>query len=345
MVVFQVIEPGFLTTVQDLGRWGFQQYGVPVSGAMDLYALRLGNRLVGNHDCAAGLEVTITGPTLRILEQTLIAITGGDITPQLNGQPFPMWETVAVERGDYLTFAGLRRGCRAYITVAGGIDVPVVMGSRSTYLRGRLGGLDGRLLKTEDYLETVGSAARQIAPGTQVPAALLPAYRAHIEARVILGPQMDFFPSESVGAFLSETYKLTDQADRMGYRLEGAKIKHADQADIISDGIAPGSVQIPGDGLPIIMLADRQTIGGYTKIATVISSDLGKLAQAKPGDTICFHGISLDEAHSILGDMEQALLRWQQSLDGACLPECGSKKYQMSINGQQFHVEIKEVGI
>lgn len=340
-MVFKVIEPGFLTTVQDLGRWGLQEFGVPVAGAMDSHALRLGNHLVGNDEDAAGLEVTIVGPTLQILEQTLIAITGGDLGARLNDRPIPMWETVAVGSGDRLTFAGLRCGCRAYITAAGGINVPVIMGSRATYLPGKLGGLEGRQVKKGDYLPA-GIAVRKIAPGTRVPTVLIPVSTEHIEARVILGPQDDYFPPASVTAFLSEAYQITEQADRMGYRLSGTAISHTGQADIISDGIAPGSVQIPGHGLPIIMMADRQTIGGYAKIATVISSDLGKLAQAQPGDTIRFRGVSIEEAHDILGALEQELRRWEQSLSAACSQECVAKKYQLIINGQQFHVELQE---
>lgn len=338
MVVFKVLEPGLLTTVQDLGRFGFQQFGVPVAGAMDSYALRIANYLVGNDGHAAGLEVTLTGPALQVTKTAVIAITGGDLTPLMNDKSIPMWETVAVQSGDILTFAGWRSGCRAYLAVAGGVDVPVIMGSRATYLRGSLGGLEGRRLKAGDCL-AVGGTARKIAAGTKVPAELIPKYAEHSQVSVILGPQHDHFPPESIEVFLNAMYSVTDEADRMGYRLAGAKIIHKSQADIISDGIAPGSVQIPGHGMPIIMLADRQTIGGYTKIATIISSDLCKVAQAKPGDTISFASVSIDTAHGILAATEQKLASWERSL---VMTGCGCKRYVLSIDGQAYHVELVE---
>ncbi|MGI6093572.1 MAG: biotin-dependent carboxyltransferase [Veillonellaceae bacterium] len=340
MRVLEVIEPGLLTTVQDLGRWGYQQYGVPVAGAMDGYALRLANRLVGNAENAAGLEVTMLGPVLRFCQSTLIVITGGDLMPQINGCSAAMWQTLAVESGDVLDFGGLQSGCRAYIAIAGGIDVPVIMGSRATYIRGQLGGYQGRQLKKGDYLES-GNKTKDVAVGTRIPAELIPMYGDEYKVRVVLGPQDDYFPPESIAAFLSETYTVTTEADRMGYRLDGAKIAHKAAADIISDGISLGSIQVPGHGMPIVMLADRQTTGGYTKIATVISSDIPILAQAKPGDKLRFSEITVGEAHKILRETEIKLAAWNPSRSVEVLTS-PCRRFRIKVDGCFYEVDVRE---
>lgn len=340
MPVLEVIEPGLLTTVQDLGRWGYQQYGVPVAGAMDGYALRLANRLVGNEESAAGLEITMLGPILKFCQPAVIAITGGDLMPQINGRSAAMWEVLAIEADDILDFAGMREGCRAYLAIAGGVEVPVLMGSRSTYIRGQLGGYQGRQLKKGDCLK-VGSSTKAIAAGTKVPVALIPEYSDEYMVRVVLGPQDDYFPPESIAAFLSETYTVTAEADRMGYRLDGAKIAHKAGADIISDGISLGSIQVPGHGMPIVMLADRQTTGGYTKIATVISSDIPVLAQAKPGDRLRFSQITVGEAHTILAEIEAKISAWDPSRP-ANIPSGPCRRFQIKVDGGVYQVEIRE---
>jgi biotin-dependent carboxylase-like uncharacterized protein len=307
METFEVIQPGPMTTVQDLGRSGYQQYGVPASGAMDGYAYRIGNLLVGNDESAPSLEITLFGCRLRLRHDATVAITGADLAPTLNGNPVPMWETLPVKQGEILAFPRLKSGCRAYLAVAGGINVPKVMGSASTYTRAGIGGFQGRPLRAGDIIHT-GQPAGSPRPA-RVPPKHIPAYVNQLELRVIPGPQDDYFTDEGIRTFLSSTYTVSAQADRMGYRLEGPRIQRRAKADIISDGIPLGAVQVPGDGLPIILLADRQTTGGYTKIATVISLDISRLAQAKPGDTATFRRIGEDEALKVLHDSEQGIRR------------------------------------
>jgi len=303
--VFEVVQPGLLATVQDKGRYGYQQYGVPVSGAMDSYALMVANLLVGNSEGDACLEITVLGPRLRIIGDTLIAITGADLSPALNNNPLPMWEAVKVCYGDTISFGHPKRGCRSYLAVAGGIDVPEVMGSRSTYIKSRLGGLEGRSLRPGDRLRS--GATRVEFSARKLPSQYIFEYKAENELRVILGPQDDYFTERGIQTFLHSEYRISVQADRMGYRLEGPPIEHKAGADIVSDGVPPGAVQVPGDGLPIILLADRQTTGGYVKIATVSTIDLSKLAQAKPGDRVRFLRVTEEEAYQLLIEYDRII--------------------------------------
>lgn len=309
MEVFELLWSGALTTIQDTGRFGYQQYGIPVSGAMDKFALRAANRLLDNMECAAGLECTLFGPKLRFLNNTLIVIAGGDLVPLLNDQSLPMWEVVQVQKGDTLSWRGIRNGCRAYLSVAGGIDVPVVLGSRSTYLRAGIGGLEGRALRAGDVLKSVpvSSEKMKCLIGRKVPKELIPEYKSFEEIRVILGPQADHFPEESIATFLNSRYTITPESDRMGYRLEGPEIKQKGKADIVSDGIPWGAVQVPGNHKPIILMADRQTVGGYTKIATVITPDMSKLGQMKPGDKIRFREVNLAQGHRLLNAFQKMI--------------------------------------
>jgi antagonist of KipI len=307
MDLIEVLDGGMLTTVQDLGRYGYQRYGVPVSGALDPFALRAGNRLVGNADGAAGLEITMIGPRLRFLAPAVIAITGADLDPRLDDQGVPMWQSVAVKEGATLTFGDARDGVRAYVSVAGGIDVPLVLGSRSTYTRSKLGGVEGRPIMAGDRLPGVAATEVDRPHTRRLPRHLVPAYGSRHALRVVLGPQDDAFSEEGLRTFLSSTFQVSEQSDRIGYRLKGPKIAHKAGPDIISDGIPFGAVQVPADGQPIVLLADRGTTGGYTKIATVVSADLPRLAQAMPGDEVAFGAASLEEAHRILEEQEGQL--------------------------------------
>ena len=295
-----VADPGLLTTVQDLGRFGHQRVGVPQSGPMDRAAFVVANRLVGNGDAAAALECTIKGPRLEVRQTALVAVAGAAMGFTVNGQEAPAWTAIRVRPGDVLGFQMASAGCRAYLAVAGGIDVPLVLGSRATYLRGRLGGFSGRALQKGDVLPVgvaTGGAARE---GRAVPTALRPTYPAERECRVILGPQDDRFTPDGIRAFLDGPYDVTPQADRMGYRLKGPVITHARGHDIVSDGIPLGGIQVPGEGQPIVLLADRQTTGGYTKIATVIGVDIGAIGQTRPGQRIRFRQVTLEDAHAAL---------------------------------------------
>jgi biotin-dependent carboxylase-like uncharacterized protein len=307
MPTFFAIDPGLLTTVQDLGRFGAQRLGIPISGAMDRPSLILANRLVGNDPGAAGLEASLRGPDLHVIEETCVAITGATAMPRLNGRPLPMWTAIRVRRGDRLSMGAAERGCRLYLGVAGGIDVPIVLGSRSTYLSGRLGGLEGRALKKGDLLFT-GSPRLplEIFAGQRVdpPKAVV---SGEITLRVVLGPQDDSFTPAGLQTFLNAPYQVTRIADRMGYRLSGPRIEHARGHDIISDATQPGSIQVAGDGQPIILLADRPTTGGYPKIATVLTVDCPLVAQARPGAWIRFQSVTVLEAHRLLRESASAL--------------------------------------
>lgn len=309
MNIIELLDGGLLTTVQDMGRYGYQRYGVPVSGAMDLLALRVANILVGNQEGEAGLEITLVGPRLRFLADTVISITGADLAPHLNDEPVSMWQAVAVPRGGTLSFGSFRDGVRAYLAVAGGIDVPRVLGSRSTFTRSRLGGLEGRALRAGDVLSAIGEGPVTRVEGRRLPREQVPIYGHGHRLRVVLGPQDDAFTEEGVQTFLSSTYTVTPQSDRMGYRFQGPRVQHKGGADIVSDGIPFGGVQVTGDGMPIVLLADRGTTGGYTKIATVISADLASVAQALPGDTVSFQSVSVEEAHQALRQQEDLIQR------------------------------------
>jgi biotin-dependent carboxylase-like uncharacterized protein len=294
--MIRVLDPGPQTTVQDGGRRGQLRYGIPPSGPIDARSFILANRLVGNADGAAGLEFTLIGPRLRAEAPCAVAVTGADAPVTLNDAPAAAWKTLMLSAGDVVKIGPARSGVRGYVAVAGGIDVPPVLGSRATYLRGRLGGLEGRPLRRDDVLNT-GAAGR--VRGRAVPARAIPDWRAEPVLRVVLGPQADRFTDEGIAAFLGGTYEVLPQSDRMGARLSGPRIAHARGHDIVSDGIALGAVQVPGDGQPIVLLADRQSTGGYTKIATVCSFDIPRVGQAKPGQRVRFSAVDIADAQRL----------------------------------------------
>jgi antagonist of KipI len=295
--MIEVIKPGLLTTIQDQGRWGYQGYGVAVTGAMDSFALAAANRLVGNPEGAAGLEITLLGPTLRFHRETIFAVAGADLGPRLNGEPILNWTCHLAPSGVLLHFSGRKSGLRAYLAISGGIDVPPVMGSRSTYLLGGFGGLDGRALKPRDRLPLAPPEAEpRNFIGRVFPEDLRPPYRKNPTLRVVPGPFADFFPTEAIQAFFATEYTITPQSDRMGYRLHGEPLHRQKPKELISCGLANGTIQVPPDGQPIILLADRQSIGGYPIIATLILADLPLIAQSAPGDRLRFSPLSADEA-------------------------------------------------
>ena len=303
---FQIIDPGLFTTVQDLGRHAYQRYGVPVSGAMDAFALQVANLLVGNESSDACLEITVQGPTIHFLTDIVIAIAGSDISPKLDGEDVLRWEPLDVKKGDLLTFGQLRDGMRAYVAFKGGIDVPVILDSRSTYTHGGFGGYRGRTLKSDDVL-FVSSDSASVSRLELPNGYTSPVYGNHHEIRVVLGPQDDLFTEDSIATFLTARFKISTESDRMGYKLVGPTIECSNSSNIISDGNALGVIQIPGDGTPRILLSDRGTTGGYPKLATVITADIGKLAQALPDHTLRFHRVSIEEAHDALEDQDSVL--------------------------------------
>src|SRR5262249_53411413 len=256
--MIRVLDPGPQTTVQDLGRTGQLRYGIPPSGPVDRFAFVVANRLVGNTDNAAALECTLIGPRFEVDAAGAIAVTGADMPLTVNGAEAPRWATIALNAGDVVKLGPARAGVRSYVAFSGGLDVPLVLGSRSTYVRGRMGGHQGRALRKGDALRTLPSGPvrpRRVEPGA------VPDYRSAQPIRLVLGPQDDRFTDGGVRALLESPYEVLPQSDRMGTRLRGPRIEHASGHDIISDGIALGSVQVPGDGQPIVLLVDRQSTG------------------------------------------------------------------------------------
>ena len=309
-----VLNPGLMTTVQDQGRIGYQQFGVSVSGVMDPRSAALANILVGNDEKEAVLECTMMGPHLQFNQANCIAITGGDLMPTLDGKPIPNYTAVKVEAGQVLKFTMPKTGCRAFIAFAGGLDIPEVMGSRSTYMKAKIGGVEGRKLAKDDVIGfRAPKAELKNMNFRSMASEFVP--RKEYTVRVVLGPQDDYFTDAGIQTFLSEVYSVTAEFDRMGCRLEGAVIQHKEGGDIISDGIAFGAIQVPSSGQPIIMLGDRQTTGGYTKIANVITADFRILAQLKQGDKVRFEKVSVKAAQDALLTQRAALKTIRNALE------------------------------
>lgn len=289
---------GFLTSIQDGGRFGYQDIGISPAGPMDRRAFNLANILVGNSMDEAAFEITFSGPTISFGCDNIIAITGAEMTPYLDGEPCPMYEAVAVKAGQTLRFGKLESGMRSYLAVSGGLDVPLVMGSRSTLIRNQIGGFEGRAIRKEDKIPLRSPKASLKHMNRRVVLERI-LFADTLEVRVIRGPQDSRFTEQGFRTFFSGLYTVSNEQDRMGCRLDGPKIEHVLDANIISDGIVTGSIQVSGNGLPIIMLSDRQSTGGYTKIATVISVDLPILGQAKPGNRIRFIEIDIVKAQKL----------------------------------------------
>lgn len=314
----QVKKGGPLTTLQDLGRNGYQKYGVIVSGAMDQVSLRLGNLLVGNKESEGALEMTLSGPALKVPAGLVFAITGADLQAKLGGSPVPRNRAIYVKQDGLLTFGFAQEGCRGYLTVAGGFAVPEVMGSKSTYLRAKLGGVEGRPLQSGDELETGALNEAQEALSQKL--AKLPgkdfssfgwsipetSLFSSAPIRVAEGLQYDWFKDESVRTFFTTAYTITPEADRMGYRMDGEKLEYKEEGkQLISEPVTFGSIQVPADGKPIVLMADCQTTGGYPKIGQVIQADLPRLGQMKPGQRVYFQLVNLAEAEKALARQEK----------------------------------------
>ncbi|OUB29225.1 KipI antagonist [Bacillus thuringiensis serovar pirenaica] len=312
----EVLHAGMFTTVQDLGRSYYQQFGVPVGGAMDKNALRLINMLVGNEENEAGLEMTILGPKLLIKKTTLLAIGGADMEPLLNGERITLWRPILAEEGSMLCFGKVKSGCRAYVTFAGGIHIERTMGSKSTYIRAAIGGIEGRMLKKGDCFQigTYSEMANRFIQDLQkderiktkwvISNSVLPKYKKHPKLRVITDFEYDQFIEESRKAFFTKEYKVSNYADRMGYRVEGEVLNRIEEKEILSSPVTFGTIQVPNGGQPIILMVDRQTTGGYPRMGNIISVDLPLLAQLKPGDYVSFEKITLEEAEQLYIEQE-----------------------------------------
>ncbi|MEA1940195.1 MAG: biotin-dependent carboxyltransferase family protein [Candidatus Caldatribacteriota bacterium] len=342
---FKIIQSGIFDTIQDLGRYGFQQYGMPVSGAMDSCALQIGNRLLGNKKNEAGIEITTPGLSLKAISKTAIVVTGADFVLKVNDISAPMWEVLEIKEGDIISFNQIKSGCRAYLSIAGGIDVPCVLGSKSTYVRAKIGGLEGRPLKKSDIIN-IGNPEQKLQDiiGRKIESIDIPDYPVEKEIRVILGPQDNYFTKAGLSTFLNSFYEITVDSDRMGYRLKGLKIETKNGSDIITDGIPLGSIQVPQDGMPIVMLADRQTTGGYAKIATVVSVDIDKFAQMKPGNKVKFTKINLEEAHQLLQEREEKITNLHFEKKEFVELKLGNKRmFKVKINEKKYKVEIEKL--
>lgn len=329
-MTFEVLHGGLHSTIQDLGRPGYLATGMPPSGPADRFALGIANLLVGNDPGErylvgarpgdAGLEALLFGLTLKVLAETVVAVTGADQAPTLNDAPLDMWRAVRVAAGDVLAFRQTRAGARTYLAVAGGIDAPRFAGSRATNIRAFVGGLDGRALKRGDVLGTL-PARRPLADleRRRLRPALIPTYGPRWRVRVVLGPQDDLFLEESVRTFLHHDWKLSPVSDRMGCRYVGPKLEFkprpdylveqagSDPSNIVDDTIPVGGIQVPGGLEPIVLHVDGPSLGGYAKIATVISADLGQVGQTRPGEITNFQAVSTEEAVAALRALEGAI--------------------------------------
>jgi len=312
--VMTVVKPGLLSTIQDQGRPGWLAFGMPLAGAMDPEAYALANLLAGNAPGAAAIEMTLLGGTFRFEEDAYVGIAGADMQAALDGAAVASGSAFPVPRGGVLAFSSAVEGCRAYLAVRGGLDVPPFLGSRSTYVRGAVGGLHGRPLAAGDGVP-VGPAG-PAPPARALRARDVPRHGREVTLRVLLGPQDDRFAPVGLAAFLGSPYTVTNRNDRMAYQLEGPCIRHLHGPDIVSDALLPGAVQVPGSGMPIVMMADAQTVGGYAKIAAVIGADLPRLAQARRGDTVRFARCSHAEAVQALRAARARLEAIAAELDG-----------------------------
>lgn len=339
-----IVNPGLYTTIQDKGRWGYQEFGMPVTGAMDDYSFRIANILVGNDEYETVMEATINGPEILFNIDAIIAVTGANMLPKINGFSMPMWRSVKISKGDTLSFEMTREGTRAYIAFAGGMDIPAVMGSCSTFIRGGIGGYEGRKLKQNDEINLKKSnISLQDLANRAVPYEYIPTYESNCKIRAVLGPQDDCFTDLSIEKFFTSEYEVTNEADRMGYRLSGTVLEHKAGADIISDGINLGSIQIPGHGMPIVMMADRQTTGGYTKMATVISTDIHIMAQLKPGDKVSFEKIDVYEAHRAFKAYEDTIYKIKQYIQNNQLKISKAKRYNIKLEDTSYDVLVEEL--
>ncbi|MBQ0110652.1 MAG: biotin-dependent carboxyltransferase family protein [Oscillospiraceae bacterium] len=352
----KILNGGALTTVQDSGRRGYQRFGLGVSGAVDVHSYIYANILVGNSLNDAVLEATLIGPEIEFTTSAVIAVTGADMSPTVNRNSIENYRAIKVNKGDILSFGELKYGCRTYIAFAGGLDLPLVMGSRSTYIRANLGGLEGRKLQNGDIIEfdrkdemPKNLEKRKMAPVR---------FDTNCTVRVLMGPQEERFTAEGIETFLSKEYRFTNDFDRMGCRLDGPIIEHVTDGNIITDGITFGAIQVP-DGKPIIMLSDRQTTGGYAKIASVINEDMSLVAQCKAGDGIRFEKTDIETAQDLFiarkeeykklsadfdcDDTPAVPVNAAQPMSSPTVGNAAQTRYNLTVNGVSYDVSVTEI--
>jgi biotin-dependent carboxylase-like uncharacterized protein len=319
--MLEIIAPGPLLTVQDLGRPTARRFGVPPGGAMDAFALIAANRLLGNPDHSAALEITAGGVDLAIMRAGRLALAGADLGASLDGRPLPLWTTLSVSPGQRLRLAGRRGawGARAYLAVAGGLDLPVVLGSRATDLGGGFGGLAGRPLRPGDQLGALPASSPAPPLGQRWPEGRRPGYAATPTLRLLPGPHLGCLRPGALEALAAAELRVAALANRMGYRLDGARLPHARPASLPSLGVIPGTLQVPPDGGPILLMADAQTTGGYPVAAVLISADLPLAAQLLPGDRLRFAITTLAEAAAARRELAARLAAGPEPDDGGLL--------------------------
>ena len=312
----KVLAPGLHTTVQDLGRPGYQAIGVPVSGALDGFSLRLANALVGNFSGSPALEILLSGPTLEVAADTVrVALAGAGASLAIGAERkrvLGAGQSVTLLCGEVFQIVPGEQSACCYLAAAGGIAVPLVLGSTSTYVRAAIGGIEGRALRCGDVVP-LGVACASARAELRLPSP--PPAAGEQPIRVVLGPQQEYFTAEAVAALLGSEFRVSPNADRMGMRLDGPRLRHRHGWDIVSDAIATGAIQVPGSGQPILLLADHQTTGGYPKIATVVSADLPVVGRRRPGDALRFVAITVETAEALCRDAERRLVELVAALE------------------------------
>lgn len=335
------LKSGLCTQIQDEGRFGYRDIGVAVSGAMDSFAYKISNYLVGNNEELASLEITMVGPKIKFYDTELIAICGADLSPCINGENVENWTALKVNKGDILSFKGNKCGTRAYISFAGEVDIPKQLGSFSTNIKASFGGFQGRNIKTNDEINILTNKENiNRYTGNKLDKKYRPNYYGNIKVRVVLGPQNDYFNESEINKFFNETYEVSSLCDRMGYRLTGTALKHCKSANIISDANSIGAIQVPGDGMPIILMNDCGTTGGYPKIGTVIQCDIIKISQLKTGEKISFKIIEINEAIKIYKEYNKIINEIKKELINKV---DYNKYYNVTINGQLYSVIVQEI--
>lgn len=319
-VGIEVIRAGMLTTIQDLGRYGYQKFGLNNNGAMDEGAARVANILVGNDEHKAVLELTLAGTSLKMTADHLIAICGGDMSATMNGQLVPMWQPFIVNKDSVINFSQYKSGCRVYIAIAGGIKIQAVLHSYSTNMRASIGGYEGRALRNGDIIEVCDMSNQSCSVGLwqklrQIDSKAFNAqhfgiaHEENVPIRFIAGPEYNLLDEENKRKFTESKWVIDSQSDRMGYRLQGPSLNMIQKQELISEGVVHGTVQLPANGQPIVLLADRQTTGGYPRVAVVASVDIPMFGQLKPGSAITFVEVTIEEAEQLLFDSEQDMKR------------------------------------
>ena len=327
----QIISAGLLTTIQDTGRNGHQKEGIIVSGAMDALALRIGNLLVGNPENAAALEITLLGPQIYFAAEHIICLTGADLSPEINNNRVKMWRPIRIPKGSLLQFGKPALGCRTYLSISGSFAINPVLGSYATYLRAGLGGLNGIPLQAGDIIPCPGTNATAnnlvrafnpednpnsfISASWTITSQLYPKYELKPIIRVMKGPEYNWFKESSQANFWHYAYRVSPQSDRMGYRLDGTLLFLKEKSELLSGAVTFGTVQVPAQGNPIILMADHQTTGGYPGIAQVITADFSTLAQVAPGQNIFFKEASLSEAQELLFRQEQRIAQLKSAIN------------------------------